>query len=423
MNAEATGSRRGKWELVLALQAASTQAAWQGIRVMLAYQALAETNSPTFVGIVVALIAFAGLIVSVPSGRLIDRFGGARIAALGIAISLLGVIAGLIWHNIAGILITATLVGAGCSQIVVAQQSVVARLSAAAKADAAFARLTAAVSIGQLIGPPVATVAASLAASGAEPNTWVGSAAAGALFLIVLPAFFVLRRAELAAPPLLRSPGAPPASMRTVLRNPGILRAIIVGTAVIVTVDLLTSFVPVWAVEQGITADVVGWLLALRAFFTIAGRAGSARLVARFGRKTLLIAMLSLAVVALVLLPFSGVWAALPIMAALGVGLGMPQPLTLVWMSNLAPRHARGAVFGARMAVNKLGQVSLPVVVATVAGPLGVIPMLWSTAAVLATGLVVVFATSSAELAAGPVDEASHDPPAEPNRSADRNAQ
>lgn len=418
MSVAKPGPSRGKWELVLALQAALSQAAWQGIRLMLAYQALAETGSPTFVGLVVALIAFAGLVVSVPSGRLIDRFGGARIAALGIAVSLLGVIAGLIWHDIVGILITSTLVGAGCSQIVVAQQSIVARLTSGSEADAAFGRLTAAVSIGQLIGPPIVTIAASVVAvSPTQPNTWAGSAAAGVLFLVIVPAFLVLRRAELAAHTPVRRTDTKPASVRTVLRNPGILRAIIVGTAVIVTVDLLTSFVPVWAVEQGITADVVGWLLALRAFFTIAGRIGSARLVARFGRKALLLAMLSLGVVALVLLPFSGVWAALPIMVALGLGLGMPQPLTLVWMSNLAPRHARGAVFGARMAVNKLAQVSIPVVVATLAGPAGVIPMLWSTAAVLATGLVFVVVSPSAELASGPVDDAEQDPsPAPPDR-------
>ena len=381
---------------------------------MLAYQALAETGSPAFVGLVVALIALAGLVVSVPSGRLIDRFGGARIASLGIAVSLLGVLAGLIWHDIVGILITSTLVGAGCSQVVVAQQSIVARLTVGSSADAAFGRLTAAVSIGQLIGPPAVTIAASaVSGAGAQPNTWAGSAAAGVLFLIVLPAFFVLRRAEQEAPTPRRRPDAQPASIRTVLRNPGILRAIIVGTAVIVTVDLLTSFVPVWAIEQGITADIVGWLLALRALFTIAGRIGSARLVARFGRKSLLIAMLSLGVIALVLLPFSGVWAALPIMAALGLGLGMPQPLTLVWMSNLAPLHARGAVFGARMAVNKLAQVSVPVVVATLAGPVGVIAMLWSTAAILASGLIVVLGTSSAELASSPIDDIERDPPPE----------
>jgi len=382
---------------------------------MLAYQALAETGSPTFVGLVVALIALAGLVASIPSGRLLDRFGGAKVGSVGIAVSLVGVIGGLISHDVVGILITSVLVGAGCSQVVVAQQGIVSRLSVASSTDAAFGRLTAAVSIGQLVGPPVVTMAAiAFSDGGAQPNTWTGSAAAGLLFLIVLPAFFVLRRAEQAAPPLRRLPDPGVASLRTLLRNPGILRAILVGTAVIVTVDLLSSFVPVWAVENGIPADVVGWLLALRALFTIAGRFGSARLVARFGRKTLLIVTLSLAVLALVLLPFAGVWAALPIMAGLGIGLGLPQPLTLVWMSNLAPPQARGAVFGARMAVNKLGQVSLPVVVATLAGPVGVFPMFWATAAILASGLVIVAGSSAAELASGPIDDFDHGSPDSP---------
>lgn len=381
------------------MQVAGSQAAWQGIRIMLAYQALAETRSPAFVGLVAAVIAFAGLVVSFPSGRLLDRFGGVRVAQGGIAVSLLGVIVVLVAHNMVGLLVAAVFVGMGYIHVLISQQGMAAQAASARGADAAFGALFAAVSIGQLVGPPVITAAAmSVSDAGAHPNTWAGSAACGVLFLITLPTYFVLRRAERAGPRPARPPGSPSASLRTVLRNPGIVRAMLVGAAVIVTVDLSTSFIPVWAVSQHIPADVVGWLFALRALFTIASRVGIVRMVRVFGRKALLIAMLTVTVVALLVLPFAGVWAALPIMAAMGIGLGQPQPLTLTWMSSLAPAHARGAVFGARMTINRLAQVTLPLLIATIAGPLGVIAVFWATAVILAAGAVLVAVTPTAAL-------------------------
>ena len=195
--------------------------------------------------------------------------------------------------------------------------------------------------------------------------------------------------------------------MRELVRLPGIMRALLVGATLIVTVDLLASFIPVWAVAKAIPADTVGWLLALRALFTIGSRFGVAGLVARFGRKALLVVSLGLTVLALVVLPFANAWTALPIMVLLGIGLGMPQPLTLVWMSALAPPHASGAVFGARMTVNRFAQVTLPLLVATVAGPAGVFAVFWSTATILAGGVVLVGLTQATSL-----NEPGSDPPA-----------
>ena len=388
-----------RWRLALGVQAAGSQAAWQGIRLMLAYQALAETGSPAFVGVVTALVAVAGLLVSIPTGRLIDRFGGARVSFTGIAVSFLAVAVVLVFHNVVGLLICAVIVGAGYANVVVAQQGIVARLSGGSSPDEAFGTLTAAASIGQLIGPPLVTMAAIFWSSGAtHPNTWAGSAACGVLFLLALPPFFALRKVERRVPAPRPEPGSPPASLRSVLRIPGLTRSLLVGAAMIVTVDLFTSFIPVWAVAQDISADTVGWLLALRALFTISSRFGIARLVARFGRKALLIVTLTMTVVALVAFPFSNAWSAIPIMMLIGVGLGLPQPLTLAWMSSLAPAHARGAVFGARMTVNRLAQVTLPLLVASLAGPAGVIAVFWVTAGILATSVVIVAGTHSQAL-------------------------
>ena len=61
---------------------------------------------------------------------------------------------------------------------------------------------------------------------------------------------------------------------------------------------------PVWATEQGVGATTDGVLLALRAAVSVVSRVGLARLVARFGRRTLIIVAVLAGASALAALPF-----------------------------------------------------------------------------------------------------------------------
>ena len=80
-----------------------------------------------------------------------------------------------------------------------------------------------------------------------------------------------------------------PAKIGGVLKTPGMWRSLAVSGAVLVTVDLMYAFVPVWATEQNISATAVGLLLALRAAVSVLSRLGLMRLINRFGRKALLL--------------------------------------------------------------------------------------------------------------------------------------
>lgn len=382
------------WQWALGVQAALGQAAWQGTRLMVAYAALEATGSPAFVGLVAAVFALSGFVVSIPSGRLIDRYGSARVALIATLVCLAGIGAAFAVPPIVGMLLVAVVIGAAHIYVIVAQQGFVAR-AASGNLDSAFGTQTAAVSIGQLIGPPVVTiVAAAAGASATRPNTGVGLIVCAALLVLALPTYFGLRPVERRLPPP-RAAEQRAAKLIDILRVPGMMRALLVGAAVLVTVDLLAAFTPVWAVAQDIPAAAVGWLLALRALFTISSRFGVSRLVRRYGRKILLLLAISLAALAIALLPLANAWWAIPVMAMIGLGLGLPQPLTLAWMSALAPPHARGAVFGARMTVNRLAQVGLPLMVAYLAGPISVLAVFWTTAAILVSSAVVVATTNA----------------------------
>ena len=174
-------------------------------------------------------------------------------------------------------------------------------------------------------------------------------------------------------------------------------RSLAVSGAVLVTLDLMYAFVPVWAVEQGISATTVGFLLAIRALVSVISRFGLTRLVSVFGRKPLIICSIAAAVAGLVALPFSGTWGAVGVMIGLGLGLGIPQPLTMAWVTSLTPSESHGATLGMRLTANRLAQISLPLAVGAFAAPLGVLGIFWANAGLLLAAIGIMARSAPGE--------------------------
>jgi MFS family permease len=385
------------WRLALSIQASLVQASWTGVRLMLGYRALALGADPFFLGLLASSFALPALLAALPAGRLTDRVGGSVVAITGMLISAAGTVAGFALPGQWTLLGAAACIGFGQILIVVGQQTFVAHVSASHSSDAAFGTLTAAASIGQLIGPPTVTILSSLVIFGGQnsPNTTVGLIACVALILLATPAYFVIRPTDRALKAARPTNNENPAPVAQLLKTPGMWRSLTVSGAVLVTVDLMYAFVPVWATERSISATVVGLLLALRAAVSVASRFGLARLIARFGRKTLIIASIGAAALGLIALPFVGVCWAVAVMIGLGLGLGIPQPLTMAWVTSLTPPASHGATLGMRLTSNRLAQITLPLAVGAAAAPLGVLGIFWANAAVLLAAIAIMARSSA----------------------------
>lgn len=370
------------------VQAAAAQSAWLGSRLMMSYQALEVTGSTLFISIQAATFALAGLVFALRAGRIADRFGSPIVCLIGISTSIFGTFVALLVPVPAGLLAAAFLLGAGQIFLLVGQQSVAASSAVNGKSDLAFGALSAATSFGQLIGPPLTAAVASFGEVGtSQPDTTIGFLVSIVFLVIAFPAagvLFIRERRSLGLRAERALSRSSPVPVLDVLRISGMSRSLMVSGAVVVTVDLLSSFLPLWGVERGVSATTVGLLLAVRAVFTITSRFGMARLLRTFGRKSLIVAAMIVAVIALGLLPLANEWWAIPLMALIGFGLGMPQPLTMAWVASLAPRRASGAAMGLRMSSNKLAQFSIPLAVGSITGPLGVAAVFWSTSIFLA---------------------------------------
>lgn len=376
------------WRAALSTQAALSQASWVGVRLMVGYRALELGGDPLLLAALAASFAVPTIVAALPAGRICDRFGGSTVAFAGLLIASIGAIVVLTLPSTVLLLFAATLtIGLGHLCVMIGQQTFVAHASRGGSMDSGFGTLSAAASIGQLIGPPAVTVAATLAAR-EEPDTTAGFAVCLAFTVLALPLILFLRRGDThrraATVKALRAP------LSAVMKAPELWRALAVSGAVLVTVDLLYTFVPLWAVEKGIAPVTVGLLLALRAVVSVVSRLGLARIVARFGRRTLLVVAMLMGVASLVALPFANQWGAIPVMIALGIALGLPQPLTMAWTTAITPPAVHGAALGLRLTANRVLQVLIPVSVGLVAGPFGLVAIFWSNAAVLAVGVAIV---------------------------------
>ena len=74
-------------------------------------------------------------------------------------------------------------------------------------------------------------------------------------------------------------------------------------------------------------------------------------------------------------------------MIGLGLGLGIPQPLTMSWVVRITDPAQHGAVLGLRMSSNRLAQITLPVAVGAVAAPFGASGVFIANAALLVMAL------------------------------------
>ena len=375
------------WRGALSWQTALVHACWVGTRLMFGYRALADGADPIFLAWMASVFALPALIGALPAGRFSDRYGGARIAIAGLLITFSGTAAALVIPGLGILLVASAAGGLGHMLAMVGLQTLAAHASAPGERDRAFGTLTAAASVGQLVGAPLTTALATWgvgpSGGGAALNT--ASGLIGCLVFVVLGllAYFPLQAGDRYRARHRRAEHATKVLLSSILAIPGVWYSVAVSSVVLVTVDLLYAFIPVWAIERDIDATTVGLLLALRALVSTVCRIGLGRMVAKFGRRALLITSIVAGAAALIALPFIDEWWAILAMIAIGLCIGLPTPLTMAWVTSITPRSAHGAVLGLRLTSNRLAQVSLPLMVGLIAAPVGVIGIFWANAALL----------------------------------------
>ncbi len=376
---EATGRPGRKLLGLLLLHSTITQVVTFVLRPTSADRALELDVPAAWLGVLTASFAVVPLLLAVPSGQATDRFGERRVMLVGAV--LMAASGAVFWTErggAAGLVLGSVVLGTGHLLSVVGQQAAVANTAGPGRFDTAFGYYTFAASLGQAAGPALITL---LGGDGALPDTTPIFATATVLGVVLLACTAFLRM------PARARPGGDAASggMGTLLRLPGLVRALLISCVVLSAVDITLVYLPALGADRGLAAGVVGLLLTLRAVASMTSRFFLGRLVQWVGRRRLMITSVAVSAVsmAVVAIPLPTV-AMAAVIVLLGLGLGVGQPLTMSWLAEVAPPGLRGRAMSLRLTGNRLGQVLIPSAVGLVAAGVGAAGVLAATAAALA---------------------------------------
>ena len=371
--------RRRALVLLLAVSVL-TQIVTYVVRPTATYRAIELSVSPAWLGALGASYAIVPLALALPSGVLTDRWGERRVAvAGGFVLCASSVVFVFVGQSVGGLIVGSMLLGFGQLLCVVSQQALVANTSEFGRFDVAFGRYTFAASLGQAIGPALII---AFGGSQSIPDTSAIFIAATVICVVLIGLSFGLGQPNHARA-LKGSTGG--ATMRTLFRIPSLLRALITSSTILAAVDITLVYLPALGADRGLSARLIGLLLALRAAASMVSRLFLGQLSARLGRRNLLVVSTLAAALSTAVVPLPMPIALLAVViTVMGLGLGVGQPVTMAWLAESSPPGMRGRAMSLRLVGNRAGQLLIPSAVGLAAAGLGTAGVLWCSAAALA---------------------------------------
>lgn len=398
------GPQARQWLLRLLLVNLFAATIVNGTRPMVSYRALTLGGGPFELGLITSAFSLFSMILALPIGRWVDRWGEVPFLALGSIFLCAGSALAAVSDSLLMLGVSQAVTGCGWILNLVACQALIANEGPRERREDRYGWYSTVSSLGQLVGPLLAAAivgSAATNASGSAASLTVGSlqvvfalaavsAVAGGLVGLGL---LNSARSDRAAA-LATAPGGMLRAGARVLRRPGMLQAMFVSMAVISCVDVVAAYLPLYGDARGLSVGLVGTLLAIRAGASLVSRVFMNRLIATLGRSALLVGSMLLAGLGLGLVPFTAqpvLLTALMIVSGLGLGLG--QPMTIAWVANRSLRWERATALGVRLAGQRGALFAVPTIMGAVAGAAGVAAIFWVLAGLLGSGAWVAAAS------------------------------
>lgn len=375
--------------ILMSIGLALSQASLFVVRPIASYRLLELGLSASVVGLVTATYALSPLFLAMWAGRVAAGRRAEHLAVAGSILLFLGCVGIAFMHDAVQAVVASVLLGMGNLGQMIAWQSLVTRESTVDEYDRNFGWYTSGGSLGQLSGPVIGTAVMASFPSVLTGTTWAALAGGGlALVGVVLsvPLLFGIKSRPIPEQPATSAQ----LTARAVLAHPGAKASIYVSLMVLSTVDLLSVYLPVLGEAIGIAPTMVGVLLGVRATFSLVSRLFLGALSVRHSRRALLMSTTGVAAVMVgVVTLTSNEVLLLPLMALLGLGMGIGQPLTMSWTVMMVPPYARSTALSLRLVGNRLGQVVVPSIAAGVTSFAGAVGVFWMLSAFLASAFGV----------------------------------
>jgi predicted MFS family arabinose efflux permease len=324
-----------------------------------------------------SLYALVPMVMAVHAGRMIDRAGAFRPIAIGGAVMTLAVAAPYASHALPLLFVSATVAGTAFMVQHIALTHVIGNLGDPARRPVNFSWFALGYSVSGFLGPLLAGFAIDLAGHDA------------AFLLLALPpaagTALLLHRRGVPSAGHRSEPGE--RSVADLLRNPRLLPVFLFSGLLASGWDLYTFVIPVYGTQIGLSASVIGVVMATFALATFAVRLAMPAVARRLRPWAVIGAALAVAGVAYALFPLAR---AAPLLMALsfllGLGLGCAQPMVMSLLYSASPPGRQGEAVGVRTTMLNASSTFTPLAFGALGTAFGMGPLFWAAAAALLAG-------------------------------------
>ena len=363
-----------------------THTAYKGSKVLMSLTALDMGANEFFVGMLFSTYALFPLLLSVYAGQVSDRIGFRVPMFLGSMGLLLGLLLPFAFPRLEVLYISAGLIGCCYIFYTVAVQHLIGTLGEGLERTRNFSWFSLGIGITALLGP---TSAGFLIDAVGHRMTFAVMAAMPVvpLLLLGLWAGWLPRTHH----PALSKAEKAQHRIGDLVRNRPLRRALITAGIIETGLELYSLLLPIYGYRIGLSASEIGLILGGFGFALLVVRSVMPHLVKRSSEERVLAASLMLAAGVCLVFPFVTSFATLlAISFVLGLGLGCGSPLSMLLAYNRAPFGRSGEAMGLRQMVNKGTEVLVPFVFGTLSAALGMVPVFWLDAALLAVAAALM---------------------------------
>ena len=354
-------------------------AAFNGTRLTISLDALAQGASALTVGVLMSLFAALPMLLAVPAGRLLDRVGvrvPLIVSTVCIAVSVLlpAAVPGM-----AMLYVASAAVGTSFMLFHIGVQHAIGEMSSPEDRRDNFGWLALGFSISNFAGPTIAGTSIDHFGHRATFCLLALSAAAAFTMLVWRRASFSRREG--------RASGAARGSTMELLRSTELRRVFIVSGMLASAWDLFVFVTPIYGTSIGLSATTIGFILGSFAAATILVRLALPWLSRQVREWPMIAATFFIAAIGFAILPMMrevGLLAATSFLLGLGLGATQPSIMALIYAS--APAGRGGEAVGVRSVVLNISSTFLPLAFGGIGAALGMLPVFWSMALAMAGG-------------------------------------
>ena len=353
-------------------------------KIALALFALELGASALVVGLLAALFSLAAATLSVPVGRLADRFGARWLLVLGSTGAGVGMLLPYFVPSLVSVLIAGALAGLSQACFNVTLQNLTGLFSTPSDRARNFSNYSLSMSGGQLVGPVLGGFLVDHA--GHVPTCLILSLIAFSPLLVLAARRGKLEQGALHKPEARAATGHGEGTM-ALFRHRGIRNTIITASFLSSGLNMMSAYMPVYGHSIGLSASVIGIIVAMNATAAFVIRAALPRLIAVFKEQKVLGMAFCFGATAILLIPFFTNPLLLGALAfTFGLGMGASQPVVSILIFQFAPPGRSGEAIGLKITTNHITNMVSPLLFGSIATAVGLMPMFLLNGLMLVAG-------------------------------------